>query len=59
VLLIWDKMFKLFKKPSKRKDFFSEFMSKERRKARNHRYYLKHQDELRERRKEYYSIYNK
>jgi hypothetical protein len=59
VLLIWDKMFKLFKKPSKRKDFFSDFMSKERRKARNHRYYLKHKDELIERRREYYFINGK
>ena len=50
---------KLFKKPSERKNFFDNYMSKLKRKARNRRYYLKHRDEILQKRKDYYLINGK
>ena len=48
-------MLEIFKKPSEQKDFFSEIKRKER----NKRYYQRHRDELRQRRRDYYDIYGK
>jgi hypothetical protein len=49
------KWLRLFRKPSKQLDFLSDF----KRQARNRRYYLRHRDELRQKRKDYYSIWGK
>jgi hypothetical protein len=48
-------MLELFRKPSKRTNYLSDF----RRQARNRRYYIRHRDELRQRRRDYYAIYGK
>jgi hypothetical protein len=43
-------MISFFKKKSKQDDVFSKFKRKER----NKRYYLRHRDEIRQKRKDYY-----
>jgi hypothetical protein len=48
-------MFKIFKKPSKHNDFFSDF----KRQQRNRRYYLRHKEQIKEKRREYYLINGK
>lgn len=47
--------FKKLKKPSKHGDFMSNF----KRQMRNKRYYQRHKEELKQKRREYYSIYGK
>ena len=49
------KLFKFRKKRSKQHNYISDF----RRQARNRRYYLRHREELKARRREYYSINGK
>jgi len=48
-------MLKLFRKASKQKDYRLDIKRQER----NRRYYIHHRDELRQRRRDYYSIYGK
>jgi hypothetical protein len=48
-------MFDFFKKRSKQKDIFAKLKRQER----NRRYYLRHQDEIRAKRREYYRIHGK
>lgn len=49
-------MWNLFKKRSKHRDYFDAFSSKLKRQARNHRYYVRHRAELREKRRERYFL---
>lgn len=49
------KWFKKLIKPSKQYDFMTDF----KRQMRNKRYYQKHKEELKQKRREYYSIYGK
>ena len=50
---------KIFKKTSKQPNLMLDFVSKERRKARNKRYYSKNKEKLKQNRREYYLINNK
>jgi hypothetical protein len=48
-------MFNFLKKTTKQKDFFAKLKRQER----NRRYYLRHRDEILQKRKEYYQIHGK
>lgn len=61
-LIVVSKMGKLLQKlfhPEIYYGFSPEHSQKNSRKARNHRYYVRHIDEFRKRRKEYYGLYGK
>lgn len=55
VLSFFDKMFKIFKKASKQSNIFSNF----RRSERNKRYYLRHCEEIKQKRRENYATFGK
>jgi len=51
----FDKMFEIFKKASQQHNIMSDFKRLERKK----RYYQRHKDEIKQKRREYYATYGK